>query len=106
METNIASQDNSATPLLNFRASQMKAARSSDDGLQLDMEGNGGHFPILQMFFKLKKTKNKKTSLIPHGKFGLVYLGTVTAATRATLPIPTHVCSVFMCPNSGMAVSV
>ena len=52
METNIASQDSSATPLLNFRASQMKAARSSDDGLQLDMEGNGGHFPILQMFFK------------------------------------------------------
>ena len=58
METNIASQDNSATPLLNFRASQMKAARSSDDGLQLDMEGNGSHFPVLQMFFKLKKQKN------------------------------------------------
>ena len=57
METNIASQDNSATPLLNFRASQMKAARSSDDGLQLDMEGNGSHFPVLQMFFKLKKQK-------------------------------------------------
>ena len=53
-----------------------------------------------------KQAKKKKTSLIPHGKFGLVYLGTVTAATRATLPIPTHVCSIFMCPNSGMAVSV
>ena len=101
METNIASQDNSATPLLNFRASQMKAARSSDDGLQLDMEGNGGYFPISQMFFK-----KKNCSLIPCGKFGLVYLGTATAATRATLPIPTSVCSIFMCPNSGMAVGV
>ena len=82
----------------------MKAARSSDDGLQLDMEGNGGHFPILQMFFKFFFFFFK--SLIPHGKFGLVYLGTATAATRATLPITTHVCSIFMCPNSGMAVSV
>nr|KAG5703242.1 hypothetical protein BaRGS_034153 [Batillaria attramentaria] len=37
METNIAGQDNSATPLLNYRASQMKSARS-DDALNLDVE--------------------------------------------------------------------
>lgn len=50
METNIASQDNSATPLLNFRASQMKAAHSSDDGIQLDVEGSGGQLSALQTF--------------------------------------------------------
>ena len=41
METNIVSQDNSATPLLNFGASQLRAARS-DDGLQLNAEGKQG----------------------------------------------------------------
>ena len=28
------------------------------------------------------------------------------AATRAELPIPISVCSILMCPNSGMAASV
>lgn len=37
LETNIAGQDNSATPLLNLRASQMRAAHSQD-GLQLNIE--------------------------------------------------------------------
>lgn len=38
METNIASQDNSATPLLNFGASQMGAARN-EEGLRLNVDG-------------------------------------------------------------------
>ena len=29
-----------------------------------------------------------------------------TAASRAALPIPTSVCSVFLCRNNGMAASV
>ena len=29
-----------------------------------------------------------------------------TAAARAALPIPASVCSIFMCPNNGMAASV
>ena len=29
-----------------------------------------------------------------------------SAAARAALPVPTSVCSVFVCPNNGMAASV
>ena len=32
--------------------------------------------------------------------------GQGTAATRAALPIPVSVCSIFMCPNNGMADSI
>ena len=38
-------------------------------------------------------------------KFRSPYLGMATVAARAALPIPTSVCSIFMCPNSIMAVS-
>ena len=50
METNIVSQDNSATPLLNFGASQLRAARS-DDGLQLNAEGKQGQICHSVFFF-------------------------------------------------------
>ena len=45
------------------------------------------------------------TSLIPCRKFGLPYLGKATAAARAALPIPNSACSIFVCPNKGMAAS-
>lgn len=38
LETNIAGQDNSATPLLNFRASQIRAAQQLDGNLQMDVD--------------------------------------------------------------------
>ena len=43
------------------------------------------------------------TSLIPCVKFGSSYLGKATRATRAALPIPTSVYSIFPCPNNGVA---
>ena len=46
------------------------------------------------------------TLSIPCRKLGSPSLKKVTAAARAVLPIPTHVCSIFVCPNNGMAVSV
>ena len=51
----------------------------------------------------LNKYKNIK---IPCGKFGSPYLGKATAAARAVVPIPTGVCSIFECPNSGVTTSV
>ena len=39
-------------------------------------------------------------------KFGSPYLGETTAAARAALPIPTIVCSTFVCPHNGMTASV
>jgi len=44
--------------------------------------------------------------IAPGWKFGSLYMGKATAADRAALPIPTSVCSVFVCPNNGMAASV
>ena len=43
------------------------------------------------------------TSFVPCGKFGLPYLGKVTAAARAALPIPNSAYGIFLCPNKGMA---
>ena len=44
-------------------------------------------------------------SLIPRVKFRPAYLAKTTAATRAALPIGTGMCSIFVCPNSGIATS-
>ena len=40
------------------------------------------------------------------GYFLSPYLGEAAAAARAALPVPTSVCSIFLCPNSGMTASV
>ena len=37
--------------------------------------------------------------------FGSPNLGKATAAARAALPIPISMCSIFVCPNNGMAAS-
>ena len=44
------------------------------------------------------------TSFIPCGKSGSPYPGKATV-TRAALPILNSVCSIFQCPNNGMAAS-
>ena len=44
-------------------------------------------------------------SLIPRVKFRPAYLGKTTAATRAALPTGTGMCSIFVCPNNGIATS-
>ena len=38
--------------------------------------------------------------------FSFFFCTSSAAATRAELPIPISVCSILMCPNSGMAASV
>ena len=43
---------------------------------------------------------------ISWGKFGLHDLGEATSATRATLHVPASACSIFMCPDNGIAASV
>ena len=40
------------------------------------------------------------------GKFGSPYLGKAQQPQRAALPIPISVCSIFLCPNDGVAASV
>ena len=47
-------------------------------------------------------------SFIPCRQLGLPYVGRASvavraAAARAVLPIPNSACSIFMCPNKGMA---
>ena len=44
-------------------------------------------------------------SLSHVGNSGLLH-GYGTAAARAALPVPATVCSIFMCPNTGMAASI
>lgn len=46
------------------------------------------------------------TSLILCGKYGSPYLAKANAATRAMLPTPYGVCSIFVCLSNGVAASV
>ena len=63
-------------------------------------------FFSLSLSFFFLSSSPFNTSLIFCGKFGSPYLGKVTAAARAALPISISVRSIFVCPNNGMATSV
>ena len=56
--------------------------------------------------FNVVRFEGINTAFIPCRKFGSPTLGKGTAAARAALPIPISVCSIFVCPNNGMAASV
>ena len=43
---------------------------------------------------------------IPCRNLGAPYLDEAKAATRAALPFPTSVCSIFACPKNSMGASV
>ena len=40
------------------------------------------------------------------GEIQVALIGQGTAAARAALPIPISACSIFLCPDNGMAASV
>ena len=46
------------------------------------------------------------TSFIPCSEFGSLYLGNLTVAARAVTHSHQCACSIFVCPNNGMASSV
>ena len=62
--------------------------------------------PVLFFFFLSFFLFIFYASFIPRGKVISPGLVKATAAARAALPIPTSVCSIFVCSNNRMAASV
>ena len=64
---------------------------------------------FLEEIFILREIFCFECFIVPRGKFRSIQVVLPRqggAAARAALPIPVSVCSIFVCPYNGMAVSV
>ena len=58
------------------------------------------------MWHRLQRTRMFGNFIVPYRRLGLPYLSKARQPQGAAIPIPIGVCSIFLCPNNGMAASV